>query len=101
MLARVFAQDDGTEKDHFAAGGDDDPWWEDTFFDGSFSQASRGDDYRYGTTGSVSSEHLMGSMGQQVRCRTVLLLSHTPPALATVQLALTARAFAGRAQLFR
>lgn len=44
-----------------------DPWWEDTFFDGSFSEASRGDDYRYGTTGSVSSEHLMGSMGQQVR----------------------------------
>ena len=77
---RALAQDDGTEKDQFAAQGDDDPWWEDTFFDGSFSQASRGDDYRYGTTGSVSSEHLMGSMGQQVRLWAVLLLSHTPPA---------------------
>lgn len=72
-------QDDGTEADPFAAdslahssigcGAADqgEPWWEDTFFDGSFTQGSEDTYAGTYTGGGVSSEHLMGTMGQQVR----------------------------------
>ena len=67
---QAWWQDDGTEADPFSASGgvdagESEPWWEDTFFDGSFSGGGGG--AGGGAAGdsalsapSISSEHLLG-----------------------------------------